>query len=290
MKLTDIHELKKYLSSLGFRPKDYMGQNFLIDSSALEKIVSAADLKKSDTVLEVGPGLGVLTFELAKKAEKVIAVEKDERLVKILSRNTEFNSVSHRRDPESSSGLRNVIVINQDILKFNLEKEIKVPFKVVANIPYYLTSHLIQYFFESKNKPKLLVLMVQKEVGERIVAQPGEFSVLGISVQIQGDAQIVASVPKQSFWPQPEVDSVILKIIPKNKYQIPDQRLFFRIVKIAFSGKRKQIHNTLASGLRLTKEQTLEILKEANISAQARPQELSIEEWVELYELIADSL
>jgi 16S rRNA (adenine1518-N6/adenine1519-N6)-dimethyltransferase len=218
--------------------------------------------------LEVGPGLGVLTRELVKRVARVIAVEKDERFIGLLD----------KRDLEINSGLQ---IINGDILRFNLEKYISGPYKVVANIPYYLTSKLFQYFLERENKPTELILMVQKEVGERVVAKPGNLSVLGISVQIQADAEILFDVSKESFWPTPEVDSVILKIVPRNKFpQIDDRKLFFRIVKQAFVGKRKQIKNTIRN---------IESLRLAGIDPKARPQELSIEQWIKLYKLIADS-
>ena len=273
MNLSDPDQLKSFLHHSGFKPRDYMGQNFLVDEVALAEIIQAADLKSSDTVLEVGPGLGVLTLELAKKAGQVIAVEKDDRLFSMLSK--------------SSREVRNIKMINADILKFNL-KDIPKKYKVVANIPYYLTSKLFQIFLEVENKPELIVLMIQKEVGERVVALPGELSILGISVQIYADAEIVMEVPKESFWPQPEVDSVILKITPKEKYpEIQDKKLFFRILKMAFAGKRKQIQNSLANGMQKPKEEILSLLKSADIDSTTRPQDLAVEDWIRLYKLVS---
>jgi len=281
MNLTDVDELKNYLRSIGFKPKDYLGQNFLINRGALDAIIDAAKLSKQDMVLEVGPGLGILTEELVKRAGKVIAVEKDPRLVEALSRNAELVSASQKIDPELNSGLR---VISGDILKFNVSEYINGNYKVVANIPYYLTSKLFQYFLEDQKNPELLVLMVQKEVGERVVALPGELSVLGISIQIYADAEIVFQVPKENFWPEPKVDSVILKIKPKEKYpEITDKKIFFRIVKSAFAGKRKQLQNSLSNGLALPKEEVLKILGKANIDPTDRPQDLAIEDWIRLY-------
>ncbi len=288
MKLTDPQELQNYFHAHGFKPKDYMGQNFLIDEDVLDQIVAAADLKPSDTVLEVGPGLGVLTEQLLTRAGKVVAVEKDQRLFEILRQtfNGSAASIGERltssvRKPHNAAVqtiraalTNNVQLINQDILRFHLDQHIIGPYKVVANIPYYLTSKLFQFFLEQKNQPELLVLMVQKEVGERVVAKPGELSLLGISVQIYSDPEIVTSVSKNSFWPVPQVDSVILKIIPKNKYpEITDKKLFFGIIKKAFAGKRKQLHNTLGK----------ELLVKAGINLKARPQELSIENWIKIY-------
>jgi 16S rRNA (adenine1518-N6/adenine1519-N6)-dimethyltransferase len=240
-------------------PKHHLGQNFLQDDEVLKKIIDAAELDSDDVVLEVGPGLGVLTKELIKKVKHVIAVEKDERLFSDLSR--------LRQD--------GLTLINQDVLRFNLPENIKGPYKVVANIPYYLTSKLFQYFLEQKDKPELLILMVQKEVGERVVAKPGELSILGISVQIYADVEIVSYVDKKSFWPIPEVDSVILKINPKEKYpEIKDKKLFFRIIKTAFAGKRKQLKNTIKD---------IESLKRSGIDPCLRPQDVNLEQWIELY-------
>ena len=286
--LLDRDYLKTFLRNSGLRPKDYLGQNFLVDEVALKNIILAADIKSSDTILEVGPGLGVLTEELAKRAGKVIAVEKDPKLVRILQ--------------ATSTKLTIVTFVEGDILKFRPEEHITGPYKVVANIPYYLTSKLFQFFLEpvstrndsgqssrggKNNPPESLVLMVQKEVGERVVAAPGELSILGISVQVYAAAEIKAYVPKTSFWPVPEVDSVILKITPRDKYpEIKDKKLFFRILKIAFAGKRKQIHNTLSSGLHLGKEQIRELLTKSGIDGAMRPQDLKIEQWIELYKSI----
>lgn len=268
MNITNTEQFKNYLRSHGFKPKDYLGQNFLVDDEVLAQIIKAADLKKTDTVLEVGPGLGVLTRELVKTSKEVWAIEKDKRLVNILK--TEF------------AGNEKLKIINEDILRFHIQKNIQSEYKVVANIPYYLTSKLFQYFLEQKNPPELMVLMVQKEVGERVVAKPGELSILGISVQVYANAEIVVQVPKTSFWPVPKVDSVILKIVPKEKYpEIEDKKLFFSIVKRAFAGKRKQIHNTIKNP---------EALERAEIDPKLRPQDISLEKWISLYKVTADSL
>ncbi len=273
MNLFNPEELKTFMRSQGLKPRDYLGQNFLVDEEVLKNIVVAADLKKSDTVLEVGPGLGVLTGELAVNVKKLVAVEKDEKLVPLLER--QFKELPH------------VQIVQQDILRFHLEKYITGPYKVVANIPYYLTSVLLQTFLEKENQPECLVLMVQKEVGERVVAEAGELSVLGISVQIYADAEIVLDVPKECFWPVPKVNSVVIKITPRNKYpEIEDKKLFFRIVKMAFAGKRKQIHNTIGNGFGLDKEKVTEILTESKIDGVMRPQDLEIGDWIRLYQIV----
>lgn len=266
-------DLKDYFRALGLAPKDYLGQNFLVDGYVLQQVVKVAELKPSDVVLEVGPGLGVLTRQLALKSKEIWAVEKDHKLIPLL--NIELK------------GQKNVHIVHEDILRFHVAENIKEDYKVVANIPYYLTSKLIQNFLELSHKPKLLVLMVQKEVGERVVAKPGELSLLGISVQIYSDPEITAQVSRKSFWPMPKVDSVILKIVPKDKYpEIIDKKLFFRILKIAFAGKRKQILNSLSNGLKIPKTEVMELLMKANIDSMKRPQDIPIEDWIRLYQVL----
>ncbi|MEO8065610.1 MAG: rRNA adenine dimethyltransferase family protein [Candidatus Doudnabacteria bacterium] len=307
--MTNEIELKNYFRAHGLKPKDYLGQNFLIDEDVLREMIGIAELKPTDVVLEVGPGLGVLTKELAARCREVLAVEKDSKLFKLLKEEL-IASASGRLVEDKSqrprgslilgqiassppeitlrekSGSSQIRLFNDDILKFHVAENIKGEYKVVANIPYYLTSKLIQNFLENVHQPKLLVIMIQKEVGERIVAGPGKLSMLGISVQIYADAEIAAQVPRQSFWPVPEVDSVILKILPRNKYsQITDHRLFFRILKMAFAGKRKQIANSLSNGLNKPKEDITKMLRLASIDPTTRPQDVKIEQWIELYKV-----
>ncbi len=263
------------MKGLGLRPKDYLGQNFLVSEVVLEQILEVAEIKKSDIVVEVGPGMGVLTQVLAERAGKVIAIEKDRTFVPVLNKYFDKN--------------KNVEIVEQDVLKYNFES-LPGKYKIVANIPYYLTSHLIQILLALKNKPGRIVLMVQKEVGERIVAAPGALSLLGISVQMFADAEVVATVPKQNFWPMPKVGSCIILIQPKNKFpEIEDQKLFFRILKVAFAGKRKQIHNTLANGFKENKNKIPVWLKDAKIEPSKRPQDLAIGDWVRLYQVISSS-
>lgn len=271
--LTDPSSLKDLMRSLNLRPKDYMGQNFLVSEEVLQEIVDVAEIKKDETIVEIGPGLGVLTGELVKVAGKVIAIEKDKKFVPLLRK-------AYREN-------KNLEIIESDVLKFNFEK-ITGEYKIVANIPYYLTSHLIQMLLALKHKPNKIVLMVQKEVGERLVAEAGELSLLGISVQMFADVFIAVAVPKENFWPKPKVDSCVVVIEPKEKYsEISNLDLFFRMLKIAFAGKRKQIHNTLANGFKWSREEIDEILLKAKINAQMRPQELEISQWVSLYEVIS---
>jgi 16S rRNA (adenine1518-N6/adenine1519-N6)-dimethyltransferase len=289
--LTDPVHLKNLMKSLGLKPKDYLGQNFLIDEQVLSDIVDIAKIKNNETIIEIGPGLGVLTGELVKKALKVIAIEKDRNLYSFLQNtiSNEVRDLGLKDETSRSARSGNLVLINQDVLKFNFE-EVKGDYKIVANIPYYLTSHLIQILLTLKHKPTRIVFMIQKEVGERIVAGAGELSILGISVQVFADASIEATVSKQSFWPMPKVDSVIISITPKNKFEISDQKLFFRILKIAFAGKRKQLHNTLVNGLKLSKEEIRKLLNDSGIDPTARPQDVEIRKWVELTKRAAGSV
>jgi 16S rRNA (adenine1518-N6/adenine1519-N6)-dimethyltransferase len=282
-----------------FRPKKHLGQNFMTDPLAVQTVIRAADLNSDDVVLEVGPGTGLLTRELLKTAKQVIAIEKDKNLVERLA--DEFKSE------------KKLEVIESDILKFDFEKYfhplsspklggepaslarrgerrgMKQSYKVVANIPYYLTSHLIQKFLYALHKPTSIILTIQKEVGERIVAQAGKMSLLSLSVQLVADARIEAHISKTSFTPVPQVDSVVIKIIPNDKYpNVEDKKLFFRITKACFIGKRKQIHNTLKHNLHLSGEQVDRLLSQCKIDSQARPQELSMEDWIRLYQTIKD--
>ena len=219
------------------KPNKLLGQNFLTDKSVLKKIIETADLSPTDTVLEIGPGTGILTKELAQVVKRVIAVEKDPKMVKILQ--------------QELAGLDNVKIIEGDIRNFEFANlQISKDYKVVANIPYYLTATIIRKFLEIERPPEFMVLMLQKEVAERICSKPGKMSLLAVSVQFYADAKIVSGVSKNCFWPAPKIDSAIIKIIPFDSAQgrpqiSPD--LFFKIVKACFSGKRKQIHNTLTN-------------------------------------------
>jgi len=270
---------KKTLKTAGLQPIKGLGQNFLIDKPVLRRVVEAADLKPEETVIEIGPGLGVLTQELAKRVKNVIAVEKDPKMVGILK--------------EALKEFKNVEIIQGDILKLN-PITLK-PYKVVANLPYYITSPVIRKFLESGNPPEEMVLMVQKEVAQRICATPPDMSLLAVSVQFYATPKIISFVSKKSFWPKPKVDSAIIKIIPINKFSWTHSRparpkgqtsafriLFFKIIKAGFSQPRKQILNNLSNGLKLNKDTVKSWLLKNNIQHEQRAETLSIEDWVKL--------
>jgi 16S rRNA (adenine1518-N6/adenine1519-N6)-dimethyltransferase len=256
-----------------------LGQNFLKNDKIVKKIVAAADLKADDFVLEIGPGRGILTEELAKYAGKVLAIEIDELLIEPLTK--KFNSK------------KNVEIIHENILNINLAELIKQKFqdknyKVIANIPYYITSPIIRLFLENENPPSEMILMVQKEVAERIVAKPGQMSILAISVQYYADAEILFEVGKENFEPAPEVDSAVIRMsrITKIKEERIKTNDFFRIVKAGFSAKRKTLINNLSNSLHLDKTIIEEKIKTVGLKPTVRAQELSVEDWKKLTALI----
>ncbi|MDB4940409.1 MAG: rRNA (adenine1518-N6/adenine1519-N6)-dimethyltransferase [Candidatus Doudnabacteria bacterium] len=276
-----ISDIKQFLGKYGFQPNHLLGQNFLLNQLTLEKIVEAAEIKKTDQVLEIGSGIGNLTQLIAEQAEFVLAVEKDDRYFPILKDQLGVHLKSHTKTPKSES---NVELIFDDVMRFNFQELLKPGYKVVANIPYYITGKIVEMLLVAKNKPSRIVLLMQKEVAERIVAPVGELSILAISVQLFAEPKIIGIVPKTDFYPVPKVDSAILvlDILEKPRYQV-DQKEFFKIIKAAFSGKRKQIHNTLKNNLKLDPEVVSELLKSAKVDPKMRPQELSLEQWHQLY-------
>ena len=260
--------IKKELQ--GKSPIKRMGQNFLTNISIIKKIVKYSNIEKKDIVLEVGPGTGILTEELLKTGCKVLAVEKDSNLCKVLK--------------EKFKDYKNLEIIEGDILK--IDKSIfPKNYKIVANIPYYITSILIRSFLESSNQPKAIVLTIQKEVAQRICSTPPNMSILSLSVQYYAKPKKIIKVPKKNFWPIPKVDSAVLEIIPFKKYSKKESDSFFKVVKAGFSSPRKQITNNLSSLLNIEKKSIIETLKKNNIDPSQRPEELTIENWESLKDL-----
>ena len=283
---TLLARTKAMLRRLDLRARKSLGQHFLVDREVLEKVASAAELTTSDIVIEVGPGLGVLTRELAKRAGLVIAVELDDRLAAILK--------------QDLAAAKNVSVINEDILRIDpaaliKKQKLNLPdlkdkpdsYKVVANLPYYITSAVLRYFLEASLKPRLMVVMLQKEVAEVIVAEPGKMSLLSVSVQFYGKPEIISYVPAESFYPAPEVDSAILRIdvYLRPPIAVDDIDDFFGLVRAGFCAPRKQLVNTLAQGLGLSKPEALSLLDRADIIYKRRAETLSIEEWQRLWQI-----
>lgn len=252
-----------------FRPKKALGQNFLINKSVLPTIINASQIKPGDIIIEVGPGFGILTKVLLDADAKVFAIEKDFDLIADLTKKFGNN--------------KNLKIVHQDALFFDASHFKK--YKVVSNLPFNIASPLIRKFLESSTPPELMVVMVQKEVAEKIVAKPGnsERGVLTLAVEFYGSSEIIATVSKNSFRPQPKIDASIIRIVPKKKSDI-NQKLFFRIVKAGFSAKRQQIHNSLSATLRLPKDEVEEWLKKSSIDPQKRAEDLSLEDWLKLFE------
>jgi 16S rRNA (adenine1518-N6/adenine1519-N6)-dimethyltransferase len=267
-------DARNQLRRLGARAKKGLGQHFLVDRGVLEKIVSAAELAPHDTVIEVGPGLGILTQELVKSAGRVIAVEIDPNLAESLQ--------------SKLSNFPNLTVLNADILELDPAGLVKTPdYKVVANLPYYIAAPILRHFLEASRKPAFMVVMVQKEVAQSIVAGPGDMSILGISVQLYGKPGIIDYVPAESFYPQPKVDSAIVRIdvYPKPAVNVTDIAGFFNIVKAGFSTPRKQIRNSLAIGLDMPSAEVSQLLEKAEIDPRRRPETLSLEDWARLHQV-----
>ena len=272
-------EVKRLLRQSGLRAKKGLGQHFLIDEKTLETIVIAAELSPEDIVIEVGPGLGILTIELARRAGKVIAVELDTKLASLLKRRL--------------ASLPNVNIVNADILKVSPTQLLggENNYKVVANLPYYITSPILRYFVEASPKPSSMVVMVQKEVGEAIVASHGKMSVLAVSLQVYSKPKIVSYVSSQSFYPPPKVDSAIVRfdLFPEPAVKVNDIDSFFKVVRCGFSSPRKQLRNSLAHGLEVKPAEVGLLLEKARIEPQRRAETLNLEEWARLYEVLAAS-
>jgi 16S rRNA (adenine1518-N6/adenine1519-N6)-dimethyltransferase len=249
-------------------PDKSLGQHWLRDRMVLEHIADCADIKVTDTVLEIGPGLGTLTSELLRRAKNVTAVEFDPALAKKL--------------PGQFPG-KELVVHNEDILKFDLS-QLPSGYKVVANVPYYITSKIVQKLMTADNKPAIAVLLVQKEVAERIAAQSGDMSILAVSAQIYAEASLGDVVPAELFTPPPKVDSqvVILKTRKKPLVDAELEKAFFRIVKAGFSAKRKKLRSSLSGGLGIKKSDAENMLLSAGISPDDRAEDLSIDDWLRL--------
>lgn len=268
-----LKQMKEICRIYEISPKRSKGQNFLVTENIYDKIVSSAEVSNQDLIVEVGPGLGFLTAKLAREAKKVIAVELDDRLAEILKIGID------------SQGVENVEIINQDILKFNPEGIGN--YKIVANIPYNISSILLRTFLEAKNKPEMMVLMVQKEVANRIVAQAPDMNLLALSVQFYGQPSVIKEVKAGNFWPEPKVDSAVIKIIIQNtNYTREEERLFFRLAKMGFAAKRKMLKNNICGGLKLIgddRKKIEDIFIKLNFLPKVRAEDLSLEDWKKLF-------
>jgi len=254
-------------------PHKGLGQNFLVDTGILWKIVRVAGVRPADSVLEIGAGLGNLTVVLAQNAARVVAVEIDKKLVPVLQ--------------EVVATFGNVEVMAGDMLKLDpVELVGQTNYLVVANIPYYITSPIIKLFLETEFPPTEMILMVQKEVAQRICAKPGEMSILAVSVQYYAKAELLFYVDKKAFYPVPEVDSAIIRVTHNSERVSPEERKkLFRVVKAGFSSRRKTLLNNLANSFHLPKNIAEEKIKKAGINPTSRAQDLNVDDWKKLSEL-----
>jgi len=268
---------KKQMHAKFFKPKKNLGQNFLKNYKVVENIMANADISEKDMIIEVGPGMGILTEELAKSGASVLAIEKD------------FNLIDKLR--KDLGKYKNLKITHQDILLFDPES-IDGSYKVIANIPYNITSPIIRKFLESSHKPQEMILMVQKEVAERICAKAGssERGLLTLIVEFYADAEVLFSVPRTDFYPVPKVDSAVIKLTLNHKVHLRggsykvEPELFFKLVKAGFASKRQQIHNSLAATLRWDKEKVAGLLEKSEIDPQLRAEDLTLDAWLNLYQ------
>lgn len=276
-KLTSISTIKYIMDKYGFNFSKSLGQNFLISEHVVNEIVDGAEINEGDYVLEVGPGIGVMTYEIAKIAKKVLAVEIDSSLIPVLN--------------ETLEEYDNVEIINKDVLKVDIQSEIKDRLdasrpKVVANLPYYVTTPIIMKFLEEDIKVSDIIVMIQKEVADRINASPGSksYGALSVAVQFFSDPSIVTKVPKTVFMPQPKVDSTVirLKVLDEPRVKVEDRKYFFSVVRAAFGKRRKTLLNALSSGLGIEKALIEQVLLDTGIDPKRRGETLSIEEFGQL--------
>ena len=262
---------KALLDSYQVYPKKSLGQNFMHDPQALEKIVSSAGLTSKDTVVEVGAGTGALTAKLAEKARQVFSVEVDDRLQPLLE--DKFDKVS------------NVYFVFNDILKTDVSSLVgNTDFMVVANVPYYISSAIIWHFLEPSHRPKRMVMTMQYEVAERIMEKPNNMSLLTVAVLFYGIPTIVNKLSPAVFWPRPNIYSAVMRIDTHNRppVDVPSAKAFFRVVKAGFSMKRKQLKNSLSGGLQIQSKVARDLLQQAHIDPQRRAETLTLEEWASL--------
>jgi 16S rRNA (adenine1518-N6/adenine1519-N6)-dimethyltransferase len=273
-----ISQTKKELRRLNLHARKGLGQHFLVDEQVLRGLISAVELTPDDTVIEVGPGMGILTRELAKGADRVIAVEIDTSMAAALR--------------EALVPWPNVTIINADILESDPTSLIgdKTRYKVVGTLPYYIATAVLRHFLEARIKPLSIVVTVQKEVAQAIAAPPGKMSLLSVSIQLYGKPTIVDYIPPQSFYPPPKVDSAIVRVdlYKRPPVAIADEATFFSIVRGGFSAPRKQLRNSLALGLKISTEESTDLLEEAGIGQKRRAETLNLEEWASIYRVFVE--
>ena len=276
-RLSSHRATKEIVNKHNFKFSKSLGQNFLIDDNVIDKIIAGSRLSETDKIIEVGPGIGTLTREMGKTAQNVVAIEIDKTLIPILK--------------ETLADLDNVEVVNEDILKLDIQGLINEkldggPVKLIANLPYYITTPIVMKFLEEDIPVTDIVVMVQKEVADRMNAKPStkDYGALSVAVQYYCDTEIVAKAPRHMFVPQPNVDSIVidLHVRSERKYKVDNEDIFFKTVKASFGQRRKTLLNSLGGLGFLTKDQIKEALQAANIDAKRRGETLSIDEFANL--------
>ncbi|MBI4118983.1 MAG: ribosomal RNA small subunit methyltransferase A [Parcubacteria group bacterium] len=283
-------DTKKELGQQGFDPVKHRGQNFLISPEIIKKMIDSAQIKTGEIILEVGPGTGNLTAALLEAGAKVVAIEKDRNLVRLLISNFSFDP-ELRTEGQFPISKQKLEIIEGDILKFD-ETKIKTPYRVIANIPYYLTGALVQKFLLSQNKPTELMLMVQKEVGERITAQPPKANYLSSLVEFLADAKILFLVGKENFWPQPKVDSMVIKLTPHlvstslrsySHANLIELEKFMEFLRMVFRQPRQTLFNNLRKSGLINMAKLDAALQKLGLDQKIRPQNLDITQLQELF-------
>jgi 16S rRNA (adenine1518-N6/adenine1519-N6)-dimethyltransferase len=261
---------KRILSRYGVHPKKSLGQNFLLEASILQRISDLGTLSQTDNVLEIGPGIGALTKIIANSSGQVIAIELDNRLIPILE--------------DELAGYDNIRLIHDDVLDVTPSELFGLPYKVVANVPYYITGAILRHLLDPPIKPALMVLTVQKEVAERLTAKPGKMSILSVSVQVHGDINTELVIRAGSFWPKPDIDSAVIRFRLHRDKLIEQSELeaFMKLVRIGFSNKRKQLQKNLRAIIP-ERDRLQDAIGSVGIDGTRRAQTLSIEEWLVLF-------
>lgn len=281
---SNLLSIKKLISQYHIRPQKRRGQNFLINPAVTDQMISSAQIKPQDVILEIGPGFGILTKRLAQSAKQVLTVEIDHQIVQALR--------------IILSDYHHVKIIEGDILKIQsaLINDLPPNYKIVANLPFQITSFFLRQFLECINKPKEMTLLVQKELGERICAQPGHMSLIAVAVQFYGQPRVIRTIGKENFWPSPEVDTAILRIENigasfSTSLSSDQTKKFWRIVRIGFSARRKQLQNNLRAGLKTESVAIEAILDKIGLDKRIRAQDVSLASWLNLArELNCDSV
>lgn len=267
---------RELMAHYGLDPKKSLGQNFMHDPNTLDKIVSVAEIEPNETIVEIGPGTGELTDALSREAKSVIAVELDDRLIPLLEARFQKHT--------------NVYFHFEDILKTDVVSLVGgKPYSVVANVPYYITSYILRHLLEPQRKPRRIVITMQYEVAQRIVAKPGDMSLLAVSVQYYGKPMIMGRLNPAVFWPRPEIESAILLVDPHRApiVDVPSDEAFFRVVRAGFSQKRKQLRNSLAGGLGIRTLQSEALLQAAEVDPARRAETLTLPEWARVANAVA---